>query len=97
MTEFLKRNTAHAVLWSPVLIRCVCWVVAEVSIAAVALLNEMLKQEGTTGRIGWSIFALALLGKAAMTVRLFLDQSVSQHANKISNEESPKPAPSPAP
>lgn len=87
MTEFLKRHSTSAVLWWPVLLRCTCWVVAEVSVAAVALLNEMLKQEGTTGKIGWSIFALALLGKAAMTIRLFLDQSVSHHADKLDADE----------
>lgn len=83
MTEFIRRSAVHTARWSPVMFRCAAWVTAEVCIAAAALLNEMEKSQTMTTRIGWMIFGFTLLGKAAMTLRLFMDQSVSEHLVKL--------------
>ena len=76
-------------LWSPVVLRCGSWVIAETCVLAAALLNEMEKGGQRTSFYGWLIFACAIVGKAAMTIRLFLDQSYTQHAEKLEKANGP--------
>jgi hypothetical protein len=79
------------------MLRCAAWVIAEVSVAAAALLNEMEKSQSTTTKVGWAIFGFTLLGKAAMTIRCFLDQSYAQHTEKLEKSNGSDPAPVAAP
>lgn len=84
MTEFLTRSTAATILWWPILLRGALWV----SIAFLTALSAELKDMSPEvidkmTWIDWTQVWIVPTVAGLTAMRLFMDQSMSNHQKKI--------------
>lgn len=91
MTELLKRSTAHTVLWWPVILRGGLYVAIATLTAALSEMDGLsASQLASMHWLDWCKSGLTVTIVGLTTLRTFVDNSVSKHADKLANEN-PKP------
>jgi hypothetical protein len=90
MTEFIRKSTASTVLWWPVIVRGGLYMLIATLTSALSEMDGMsAEQLAGMHWIDWLKSALTVMIVGLTTLRTFIDSSVSQHADKLSNENSP--------
>lgn len=87
MTEFIKRSASSAVLWWPVIFRGLLYVAIAFVAASLSELDGLSPEQWQNmSWLDWLRSCLTVTGACLLTLRTFVDQSASQHAEKLNGE-----------
>lgn len=88
MTEFIRRRTANAILWWPVIFRGGLYMAIATLTAALSEMDGLsADQLSNMHWIDWLKSTLTVVIVGLTTLRTFIDQSVSQHSDKLQKDD----------
>jgi hypothetical protein len=93
----MRKAYLRSISWSPVILRLCLWMGAAMTKTMVDQLHAATSEEIAQWHLrGWMIFVGSILIEGMIVWRLYLDQSLSNHKDKL-NENKPIDASGPQP
>lgn len=90
MTDFIIRTSVSTLLWWPVIFRGGLYVTIATLTAALSEFDTITPDVlASMNWIDWTKSTLTILIVGLTTLRTFVDQSVSQHADKLNENPNP--------